>query len=233
MRLPNDSQRLNIYGQTGSGKTVAGLWHLEKRNFLRLPWMMFDFKRDPTIARIPRLEEIDVNSSPPKQPGVYVVRPLPGVEDDQVTNMLWKIWDRGKTGVFADEAYMFGRLNKAYNSILTQGRAKRIPVIACSQRPSWLSPFQMSEAEFHQVMHIQKPEDVKTLKSWIPGLQPTKRDFHSQYFDVVRGQLDYLLPVPDEEEILDRFGSKMPHRVHHVTGLMRNAKRSQPIRKRA
>lgn len=233
-RLPNDTQRHAIYGQTGSGKTVAGLWALEKRSFVSKPWYIFDFKADPTIKRIPRLEEIDIRSPPPKQPGLYVTRPFPG-EDAEVTHFLWQVWDKGKRGLFVDEGYMFGRFNKAWNAILTQGRSKRIPVIALSQRPSWLSPFLMSESDFHQVMHVQKPEDVKLLSSWIPGLQPTRRDFHSQYYDVAKGELTRLQPVPDEEEILDRFDVKMPRKIKLFSELLINAgdSRGARVRKRA
>jgi len=218
MRLPNDTQRHSIYGQTGSGKTVAGLWALERRSFDKKPWFILDFKGDPTIKRIPRLEEIKVSSSPPKHAGLYVVRPFPH-ETGDITQFLWKIWDRGKTGLFVDEAYMLGKTNKAYNSLLTQGRSKHVPIIALSQRPSWLSPFQMSESDFHQVFHIAKPDDFKNLQEWIPPLLPTRRDYHSQYYDVSKGTLDYLLPVPDEEEILDRFDLKMRRPIRHFSGL--------------
>lgn len=222
MRLPDDSQRQNIYGQTGSGKTVVGVWSLEKRSWLRRPWTIFDFKGDTLIARIPRLEEIDIRKSPPKHPGLYVVRPLPDWDNEAVETYLWKVWDRGKHGLYIDEAYMMGRFNKAYDAVLTQGRSKRVPVIACSQRPSWLSRFQMSEADFHQVMHVQNPADVKRLQEWVPGMRPTQRNYHSQYYDVAKGSLEYLKPVPDEDEILNRYDMKMPGRTSRrlFTGLL-------------
>lgn len=234
MRLPNNTQRHAIYGQTGSGKTVAGLWALEKRDFLRRPWVLLDFKRDKTIRRIPRLEEIDVRHRPPskKQPGLYVIRPRPD-EQPEVDALLWKLWEQENIGLFVDESYMIPRLSKPWTAVLTQGRSKNIPLIGLSQRPSWLSPFFMSEADFHQVLHVQKPEDVKALREWLPGLQQTKRDFHSQYYDVASGDMTYLKPVPDEEEILDRFDLKMPHRVKLFTGLFVNAPNSRGKKYRA
>jgi hypothetical protein len=222
MKIPNDSQHLSIYGQTGSGKTDAGLWHLEQRSFTRRPWYIFDFKGDPTISQISRLEEIDIRHKPPKQPGLYVTRPIPDHDESAVVKFLWEIWREGKRGIFVDEAYMMGRFNKAFDTIMVQGRAIHVPVIALSQRPSWLGRFQMSETSFHQVMHIQNPRDVKTLQEWIPGLQPTQRDYHSQYYDVARGTLEYLRPVPHHDEVLDRFDHKMPRRVRLFRGLERN-----------
>ena len=226
MRLPNDTQRVAIYGQTGSGKTVAGLWHLEKRSWLRRPWIIFDTKRDPTIARIPRLEEIDVNKPPPKKAGLYVTRPRPD-QEAEVTQLMWRIWHNEKTGLFIDEGYMIGRFNKAFNAILTQGRSKQVPVIGLSQRPSWLSPFFMSEMDFHQVLHVQNPADVQRLQEWIPGLRPTQRNYHSQYYDVASGDLTYLKPVPPEAELLDRFDKKMPKRVRVFSNLTVNAPSSR------
>lgn len=230
MRLANDTQRHAIYGQAGSGKTVAGLWALERRSFDKRPWFILDYKGDPTIKRIPRLERVDPLHAPTKHPGLYVMRPFPG---DNIDAWLWQVWDRGKTGLFVDEGYMLGRFNKPFNAILTQGRSKRIPVIALSQRPSWLSPFLMSEADFHQVMHVQNPDDFKKLQQWIPGVQPTRRNFHSQYYDVATGELEYLKPVPDEEEILDRFDRKVPRRIHHFRGLLVNAGQSRGTKRRA
>lgn len=228
-KLPNDSQHLSIYGQNGSGKTVVGLWHLEQRNFHTMPWILFDFKGDPTIRDIPRLEEIDVRSHPPKHKGLYVVRPIPDHDEQHLSRFLWRIWDRGKTGIMNDEAYMMGRFNKAYDTIMVQGRALRIPVIALSQRPSWLSRFQMSEASYHQVLHLQNPRDVKTLQEWIPGLAPTRRDYRSQYYSTLTGELIQLEPVPHEDEILNRFDMKMLRRVPLFRGIASNS--SKPRRR--
>lgn len=227
MRLPDDTQRHMIYGKTGSGKTVVGLWALEKRNFLSRPWFVLDFKRDPTIKRIPRLVEVDIRDKPTKHPGLYVVRPMPG-DEEEVTSFLWKVWQRENTGLFIDEGYMVGRFNKALAAILTQGRSKHIPMIGLSQRPSWLSPFWMSEADFHQVMYVTRPTDVKALREWIPGWTPAQtQDYTSQYFDVSNNDLTYLRPVPSEDEILDRFDLKMPRRVRLFIGLVGNVPASR------
>lgn len=236
MRWPDNSQRHAIYGQTGSGKTLVELFALSMRDWDRRPWIIADFKSDPSIARIPHLEEIAVTDKPPKAPGLYVVRPLPHEQDD-MSVMLWRIWDRGRTGLMVDEAYMLDlgsgpRGNKAFNAILTQGRSKRIPVIAGAQRPSWLSPFFMSEASFHQVMHLQRPEDVKRMEQWVPGFKNPPLNYHSQYYDVARDQLTHLSPVPPEEEILDVFDQRMGPRTGNVfRGIVRLAPASRPQRR--
>lgn len=219
--LPNDSQRHAIYGKTGSGKTIAGLWALEKRDFIKRRWEILDFKRDKSIASIPRLEELDIGEPIGKHPGLYVRRPIPG-DHDPVDGYLWRLHARGKCGLFVDEGYEINRLSKAWRSVLTQGRSLRIPVITLSQRPAWLSPFLMSEMDFHQVFFLQNPADVDKIKEWVPGLGPLKQDYHSYYYDVPKNALTFLAPVPDEAELMNRYDSKMPRRLHLFKGITAN-----------
>jgi len=212
--FPNNTQRHAIFGRTGSGKTVAGLWALQRRNYDKSPWIIIDFKGDATIAQIPGLEEISVKSKPPKKPGLYVVRPLPGVDDDALDIMLWKIWENGKTGVFVDEGYMIPRLNKAYMSLLTQGRSKRIPIITLSQRPAWISPWILSESEFIQVFRLTTKADHERVAQFMPGADVnTLNEYHSWYYNILKSELILLAPVPRENEILDRFDAKRVRRV--------------------
>ena len=223
MRLPDDSHRHSIFGKTGSGKTVAGLWALEKRSWRKMPWTIIDFKRDTSIAKIPRLEEIDITSSSPKKAGLYVTRPLPH-ETDEVEQYLWSVWSNGNHGLFIDEGFMIDRFSKALRAILTQGRSLRVPVIALSQRPSWLSPFLMSESDFLQLFFMTNPSDIKKMTEWIPYDGNMKQNYSSYYYDVGKGRLDYLLPVPAEDEIMDRFDRGMARRIHLFRGIANNAK---------
>lgn len=211
MRLPNDSNRLALLGMTGSGKTVAGLWHLSLRSFNRMPWIIFDFKLDNNIAKIPRIIEVDHTKKPPTKPGLYVVRPSRHTADE-IEDYLWKIWENGNTGVFIDEGYMIDRYSKALRAILTQGRSKRIPVIMLSQRPSWICPFLLSESEYLQLFFMHNPRDIKTMREWVPFDGNLPRNFNSVYFDVGGGKISYLSPVPKENEILNRFDARMPKR---------------------
>lgn len=222
MRLPSDSHRLAIYGKTGTGKTLAGLWHLQQRNFVGKRWEILDFKRDNSIGKIPRLEELRIDEPVSKHPGLYVRRPMPG-QEEAVENYLWRLWDRRNTGLFIDEGYGIDRNSDALKAVLTQGRSLHIPVIACSQRPAWVSPFLMSEADFHQVFYLNNPKDVEKIQEWIPGTGQLRQDYHSYYYDAVRNDLAYLKPVPPEAEIIDRFAGKMPVKFHLFKGITSNA----------
>lgn len=209
MRFPDDTQRHAIVGRTGSGKTQAALWALQKRNYHRNPWIIIDYKGDPSIAKIPGLTELALRDRIPKQAGLYVIRPFPESDDEAVHEFMMRIWERGNTGIYLDEGYMIGRFNTAYRAILTQGRSKHIPVITLSQAPAWVSPFIFRESEFIQSFHLQTPADVKRINEFIPGADVAHMEkYHSYYWNVLDFELTFLRPVPKLDVILDRFDSK-------------------------
>lgn len=233
MNFPNDEQRIGIYGQNGSGKTVAALWNLEKRSWSNanaarpMPWTIIDFKRDRTIAQIPRLEELDVNASPPKHPGLYVIRPMPH-ETDEIEEYMFKMWENQRHGALFDEGYMIPRMSKAFKALMTQGRSLRLPAIVLSQRPAYLSPWMMSEMNFHQVFFLATPADKERMREWIPGYDGSlEKNYHSIYYDQDRHETTYLKPVPDEDEILNRFDMKMARRFHLFKGITHNVTRKR------
>ena len=168
IRLPDDSHRITIVGRTGSGKTVAGLWHLSKRDFLSMPWVIIDYKTDKNINSIKGAKNLSLKDTP-KKPGIYIVHPLPG-QDEEITEFLWKIWARENIGLYVDEGYMIGS-NPAFEALLTQGRSKNIPMIVLSQRPAWISRFVFSESDFFQEFHLNDKRDRKTMSS-IPSSKP-------------------------------------------------------------
>lgn len=209
--LPDDTNRLALIGMTGSGKTHCGLWHLSTRSFDSKPWIIFDFKLDENIGRIPGLQRIELNQKLPNKPGIYAVSPLPNDDDAMlVETLLWKIWQQENTGVFIDEGYMINRYSKGLRALLTQGRSKRTPIIMLSQRPSWISPFLLSEAEYLQLYFIHNPADVKTMREWMPHLNRMPTDFHSFYYDVKRNRTTHLAPMPEMASILQRFEDRRP-----------------------
>jgi hypothetical protein len=187
---------------TGSGKTVAALWHLSERDFTERPWLILDFKGDSHIARI-HAKVLPSGATVPREPGIYVARPLPDSEDVWVEDLLWSVWKQGNTGLYVDEGYMIGTKSKAFNALLTQGRSKNIPMITLSQRPVWLSRFVISEAEFHQVYFLSDQQDRDIVQRFIPHevLERRLPKYHSWYYDVSEDKLEGLKPVPKPEAI--------------------------------
>jgi DNA helicase HerA-like ATPase len=216
VRLPRDTERHAIFGKTGSGKTHFGLWALSHRSYPRMPWVVLDFKGDGMISAIPGIEAIDLRHAPPRRPGLYVARPLPSdVDDGIVSGWLMAVWARERTGLFIDEGYMLPPRDRALRAVLTQGRSKRIPIIALSQRPAWISPFVMSEAEHLSVFFLQTPADIERVGEWMP---PAARDpstlpnFHALHYCVPSREFAHLGPCEDEARIMQRFEDRRPRR---------------------
>jgi DNA helicase HerA-like ATPase len=229
LQTPDDTHRHAIFGMTGTGKTVFGLWCLSHRSYDRMPWIIIDFKRDPVIRRLPQLDEVRIDQTPPKHRGLYVVRPSPADADDGlVTQFLYQVWrreglensSRQGTGIFIDEGYMIKPQDRALRAVLTQGRSKRIPVIALSQRPSWISPFILSESEFKSVFFLQHKSDIDRVGEWLPArdqngwsVDPyTLPQHHSYWYGVPNREFVRLAPCPDEEEVIDRFDTRRVRR---------------------
>ena len=208
MRFPQDTHRHAIIGATGSGKTQAALWHLSHRNFHLMPWVIYNFKRDESIDEIPGAFDLDLDDIPSK-PGIYIAHPLPD-EDDKVERQMWALWERGNIGAYIDEGYMIGRNNRAFRALLTQGRAKRIPMIINSQRPVWMDRFVFSESEFFQVFRLQHRKDRRAMGEIVPAdMERRIPEFHSWYYDVGTDSTHLLAPVPKIEVIHATFGRRL------------------------
>jgi hypothetical protein len=210
IRLPNSKQRLAVIGRTGSGKTVAALWHLSNANFQSMPWVIVDFKTDENINAIEGIRYISTSETP-KHPGIYVVQPEP--DDPALFGLFDRIWHRGHTGVYIDEGYMVGEnktTEKRFKTLLTQGRSLHIPMIVLSQRPAWISRFVWSESDFFQVFDLSLGDDIETIHRMLPkGSFIPLPDFHSVYYDVVKKRINYLSPVPDAPEIVDKISEQL------------------------
>jgi hypothetical protein len=205
IRLANDQQRTTIYGQTGSGKTVAGMWQLSKRSWTTRPWLILDFKGDEHLNSIPGVREIAPGEIP-EAAGLYIMHPVPESDDDLIERTLWQVWEHERIGVYIDEGYMIPRRSTGYKALLTQGRAKSIPVITLTQRPVWMTRFAISEADFHQIFFLSDQRDRDTVQGFIPyDVEERLPRFHSYYYDVGDDSFATLGPVPAPSEILNTF----------------------------
>lgn len=203
---------------TGSGKTVFALWCLSRRSYHRMPWIIVDAKRDPTIKDLPRVRQIGVGDSLPKRPGLYVVRPETyHFADGTMTQWLWRVHKHEHTGLFIDEGYAFSRFDLALQAILTQGRSKKIPVIALAQRPAYISPFITSESEFKSVFFLQNRADIDRVKELMPGWLMDPQSLpphHSYWYCALTREFDTFGPCPDEAAIMQRFDDRVSRRVY-------------------
>ena len=208
-RLPTAKQRIALLGCTGSGKTLGGLYHLSNANFAVMPWTIIDFKKDEHIEAIPRKTYV-TSSDSPKSPGIYVLQPAP---KEDISDYLTRVWRKGNHGIFVDEGFVMSHVpenESMFETLMTQGRSLRVPMILLSQRPAWVSRFMFSEADFIQCWRLNDKRDIKTVESFLPANAYRRLpDFHSLYYDVGRNKLTYLKPVPDEETTLAKIDARL------------------------
>jgi hypothetical protein len=210
--LPRTDERVAIVGHTGSGKTQQGAWLLSHYDFKTMPFVIIDFKYDDLLNSITNIEQIDLKTTP-KKPGLYIVHPMPG-EEEQVENFLWKLWARENIGIYTDEGYMIDKNSKAFQSLLTQGRSKNIPMITLSQRPAYLSRFVFTEASHFSIFHLTDIEDEKRVQRFMrEPIDERLPQYWSRWYNVQRNKIFHLQPVPERAIIQDRFHARlMPKR---------------------
>jgi DNA helicase HerA-like ATPase len=210
--LPRADQRVLILGSTGSGKTTVGAWLLSEANFDEMPWVMIDYKRDGLLNAIDRRRQIGLNEIP-KEPGLYHLKPNPVSDDERVEDWLLRCWSKRNIGLYVDEALRLptSRKTGAFETILTQGRSLRIPVIALSQRPVDLTRYAFSEANHVVVMRLTDLRDRKKVTEYVPdvGHDYKLEKYHSIWYSVDNNRKYDMDPVPEGSEILEVFDRRL------------------------
>jgi hypothetical protein len=212
-RFPNPTNRTAIVGSTGSGKSQFATWLLSTRNIDVRPWVIIDPKGDDLIGELP-CEEIMRGEKPPREPGLYVMRPLPGTDDAWLEQFLWQCWSQEDIGIYIDEGYMIPRYSKAFQALLTQGRSKNIEMIMLSQRPVRCHPMMFSESDYLVVFRLNKPQDRETMQDAM-SMNINKRlpEYNSYWYDVGRDKGFTLKPAPDRDDIVEAFERYAKRRV--------------------
>jgi hypothetical protein len=211
-RFPGGDARTTILGATGSGKTSCGLWLLSAQRLNARPWIIFDFKREAIFDRIgfPPIRHISLVSAPPKKPGLYLVSPRPG-QDELVDRFLWSVWEKENCGLYIDEAALMPDSGDAWPAILQQGRSKRIPVIACSQRPVGVARGLFSEASFYCVYRMTDKRDYRMVEGFAPADMGTPLPpYHWHWYDVQKNVSLAMRPCPPPEASADRINKELP-----------------------
>lgn len=214
-RFPGGDARTTVLGATGSGKSTCGVWLLAAQRFDRRPWIAIDFKREIIFDRVgfPPITQLRLADKPPKRPGLYLISPRPG-QDHLLEAFLWRVWERENCGLYVDEAALMPE-GDAFPAVLQQGRSKRIPVIACSQRPVGVARGLFSEANFFCVYRMADKRDYRLVEGFAPAdMSRPLPPYCWHWYDVARNRLLAMRPVPSPEATAIELTSKLPYRAN-------------------
>jgi hypothetical protein len=230
-RFPGPADRVTINGMTGSGKTTFAFWLFAQcADFNKKPWVVVDYKHaDPIINHALAEEtfrELDMSKAIPTEPGAYVVRPNVKEGPAPVVQWLWKVYDAGRCGLFLDEATMIpelrgdGNSGGPFQSLLSQGRSKLIPVWTLAQRPAHVNKMVYSEADFYCAFKLGMTADLDKIRKegipeWSDGYKQVWGDevrlkpYTCRWYDRHVEKSWILNPVPDPDDILDELSDRV------------------------
>jgi hypothetical protein len=209
-RLPGGDSRTTVIGASGSGKTTCGTWLLSHMRFDKRPWIVIDFKREDIFDSVgfPPIHPLSLGKLP-RKPGLYLTSPRPD-QDEQLEDFLWRIWHKENIGLFVDEAALMPDRD-AWRAILQQGRSKRIPTIACTQRPVDVKRALFTEASYFCIYRLQDRRDARVIEGFVPtDLSSPLPPYHWRWYDVQRNALLHMSPVPDKPGVADRLRAALP-----------------------
>jgi hypothetical protein len=173
--------------------------------------MIFDFKAERVFDAVgmPPIEEWSLANKPPRQKGVYLASPLP-TQHDEVEAFLWRVFERGNIGLYIDEAALMPD-SGAFQAVLQQGRSKRIPVIACTQRPVNVHRAVFSEASFYCVYRLADKRDYKVVEGFVPAnLGAPLKPYHWRWYDVAANRLLTMAAVPPPAQVAEQLRLAIP-----------------------
>lgn len=206
--LPGPDTRSVFIGSTGSGKTQAAVWLLSTCDYNNRPWFIVDPKGEKLFIELEKKGAIEIaidENELPTEPGIYIVRPLPG-ENELLTDFFKRIYYQENCGVFIDEATMMTKNDIWFRALLTQGRGKEIQLIICTQRPSWLDNYIFTEASFFALFRLNSLDDQKKMRIYLGGLTPDDLPRYHWLWYIVNDQRHVTFtPVPDASKIIAGF----------------------------
>lgn len=164
----SSDQRFFITGKTGSGKSFFAR-HLTRGlprlivldpNFKLDDWGLEEWNRDTKKAL---LEGDDVR--------IRVTWTERGSSSDFWDEVMWEVFEAGDCVLYIDEVYSLAPQGKwmpvVMQKIYTQGRTLGLGAISASQRPRWIPPFCISEAEHFIAFRLNKKLDREYMSEFM------------------------------------------------------------------
>jgi hypothetical protein len=210
-RFAGGDARTTVIGATGSGKSTCGLWMLANQRLDARPWIAIDHKREVIfdLVGFPPIQPLGLGDDLPRRPGLYLCSPRPD-EDEATEAFLWRIWEHENIGLYIDEAALMPDAS-AFPAILQQGRSKRLPVIACTQRPVSVARGLFSEANFFALYRMVDKRDYRTVEGFVPGdLDRPLPARHWYWYDRDAHTMLHMGPVPAPPVVAAQLSNRLP-----------------------
>ena len=195
LRRISPSERWYITGSSGSGKSTFARYVAASLT-RRIPLVAIDTKGDFLPASEPVSIRKAIASLKDLKPG-DVMRVCPDLGErnkDNFDALFQAIYLRQHTGVVVDEVYQVE--SDVMDDLLTTGRAREIPIIACTQRPAWHSRFYLSEASRISAFKLTDPADRKRLSGFMDIDTDILLPDHCQYYRNEDGETEYYTACP-------------------------------------
>jgi ABC-type dipeptide/oligopeptide/nickel transport system ATPase component len=154
-------EHVALIGDTGSGKTYLEARLLQLRPYVLVLRTKPDDNQFPGFKRIRSVAQIDIAADR------YVLEPAYDKQYRECVLALERVWRQGSWCVALDELFYLEdtlRIKRPIARLLTQGRSKRITVVAGMQRPALRTRFAISQAT-HVFCFATEGRDIKTLQA--------------------------------------------------------------------
>ncbi len=152
-------QHVAVIGHTGTGKTTL------MSNLVRMREFVIFYRTKSDDVKMPDLRKVrDTKRMDDLMSHRLLFDPLYEQQASQGGRMIEKAWRQGGWTIFLDELFYIHRigLQKHVEMLLTQGRSKRITVVAGMQRPVHVTRFALSEVT-HIFSFALEPRDAKMI----------------------------------------------------------------------
>lgn len=174
-------EHVAITGDTGSGKTFLEAQLLRYRPYVIVLRTKPDDNTFPGFRRIRSVREISIHDDK------YVLEPHYERQTLECRAALDRVWRDGSWCIALDELFYLEDLGlkRPIVRLLTQGRSKRITVVAGMQRPVLATRFAISQAT-HVFAFSTEGRDVKTLtEATVPRMATVQelQRFQFAYFN--------------------------------------------------
>lgn len=203
--LIEPGERAIVAGRTGSGKSSLARWLL-----VRSPghWVIINPKHTKAFDSLPdsnivnKLDAKEIEESLTNYRFTIINPPGPQATPEHLDALIGWLHDGYKNiGLVIDELYAVhsnGRAGQGLVGWLTRGRELKQSFLGLAQRPSWLSKFLFSEAEYVCSMSLSMEDDRKRMYD-MTGREEFRDKLPPYYwlwYDVSADELRKLGKVP-------------------------------------